>query len=53
MPPTKKTKSIRRNPKQTNHVLEPVSYLDESFKKLSCGPTQEKDFTCFRCCHCN
>jgi hypothetical protein len=46
MPP-KKIKSFRRNTKQTNHVLEPVSYLDESFKKLSCGPTQEKDFTCY------
>ena len=46
MPP-KKIKSFRRNTKQTNHVLEPVSYLDDSFKKLSCGPTQEKDFTCY------
>lgn len=46
MPP-KKIKSFLRNTKQTNHVLEPVSYLDDSFKKLSCGPTQEKDFTCY------
>ena len=42
MPPNKKTKSFRIKEKDS-----PNSYLDESFKKLSCGPTQEKDFTCY------
>ena len=51
MPPTKKIKSIRRRiPKQTkraHEIEQPVLNLDESFKKLSCSPTQEKDFTCY------
>ena len=53
MPPTKKTKSIRRRiTKQTKHSQENESEstdsdLDKTFKKLSCAPTQEKDFTCY------
>ena len=38
----KKNKSIRKKPTQENE-----NNLDESFKKLSCAPTQEKDFTCY------
>jgi hypothetical protein len=42
-------KKIKNNKTKSKNIESPPtsSYLDESFKKLSCSPKQEKDFTCY------